>query len=321
MRWTRLGLKLLLGLAVLVAVAAAVTLGGATLRERAALRDFPPLGQFVEVEGLRLHAVVAGEGPDLVLIHGSGANVRDYTFSLMDQLTDRYRVLVFDRPGLGHSDRQPRGAETIQDQARVLRLAAAELGAERPIVLGQSYGGAVALAWALDAPEAAAAVVSVAGPSHPWTTPLDPLYRVNSSWLGSAVVVPLITAFVSQDRVDTALRGIFRPQPVPDGYSDYIGAPLALQRKALRATAMQRAGLLDEITALAPRYASLAVPLEIVHGAADTTVSHKIHAEQMVRDTAQARLTVLDGIGHVPQHVAQDAVIAAIDRAAGRAGL
>ena len=150
-------------------IAALVTVGVATLRDRAALVAVPPIGQFVEVDGKRVHAFVTGAGPDLVLIHGSSGNLRDFTMGFVDKVKDRYRVIAFDRPGLGYSDALPRGAAGIHEQARILQAAAQQLGAERPIVLGQSYGAAVALAWALDMQGTVSAVVNVSGPSHPWT--------------------------------------------------------------------------------------------------------------------------------------------------------
>ncbi len=293
----------------------------ASVREAAAARAFPPEGQFVEVDGRRVHAVVTGTGPDLVLIHGSSGNTRDFTYRFVDKVKDRYRVIVFDRPGLGWSDRLSKGGEGIHAQAEQLRAAAAALGADRPIVLGQSYGAAVALAWALDAPETVAAVVNVSGPSHPWPGSLPRLYRMNSSTLGAALAVPLIAAFVDGNRVSREIASVFAPQEMPDGYAAYIGAPLTLQREALRANASHRATLKDEIIAMTPRYDAFPVPLEIVHGDADTTVSVILHAEAMLRDTDQARLTRLEGVGHMPHHTHAADVIAAIDRAAARAGV
>ncbi len=317
MIWTKLATSLVLLL--LAAASIGVTLR-AGHRERAAEAAYPPEGEFVTVNGLQVHAVVMGSGPDLVLIHGSSGNTRDFTFSFADKVKDRYRVIIFDRPGLGWSDRL-HGAEGIHEQAAQLRDAARALGAEKPVVLGQSYGAAIALAWALDAPESLSAVVNVAGPSHPWSGPLPRLYRVNSSTLGSLFAVPLLTAFVQRDYVDRSIAEVFEPQDMPADYPDYIGSGLTLRRDALRANASHRASLRNEITALAPRYADFPVPLEIVHGDADTTVSLTIHAETMVRDTDQARLTVLPGVGHMPHHTHAEDVIAAIDRAAARAGL
>ena len=275
--------------------------------------------------GVKVHAVVMGPDdgsvPDLVLIHGASGNARDMTFTLAPRLADRYRVIVFDRPGLGFTDRLNSTGASIREQADLLSRAAAELGAKKPIVMGQSYGGAVALAWAVYYPETVSALVPVSAPSLPWDTPLDTFYRITSSRLGSAFAVPLITAFVPDSRIDQTLRSIFAPQAVPDGYADYVGVGLTLRRKSLRANADQRANILDEITALEPLYERLTLPIELVHGTADTTVGNAIHSARLVDRIDSANLTTLDGVGHMPQHVAPDAVVDAIDRAATRAGL
>lgn len=313
--------RILLGLLVVLAVLAGATLWRAARHEAKAEARFKPEGRFVQVNGRRVHAVVQGEGPDLVLLHGSSGNTRDMTFSLAGILAERYRVIVFDRPGLGYSDRLEPGAEGIVEQAAHLSAAVRALGAERPIVVGQSYGGAVALAWAVHHPDALSALVPVAAPSNPWSTELELYYRVLSSPWGQHLVVPAITAWVPDETVTTAIEEIFAPQSPPLGYSHYVGAPLTLRRVSLRANAMQRASLKEEIRALQPRYAEIGVPTEIVHGTADTTVGLEIHSEKLVTQIPGATLTRLDGIGHMPHHAARDAVIDAIDRAAERAGL
>jgi hypothetical protein len=93
-------------------VLAALALGGcaaavdrrAAAREAAAEARYPPTGQLLTVGGRTVHAQVSGQGPDLVLIHGASGNIRDFTFDLVARLDDRYRVIAFDRPGLGWSD-------------------------------------------------------------------------------------------------------------------------------------------------------------------------------------------------------------------------
>lgn len=311
-------MRLAASLLVLLATVAALTLWRAASVERAAEAAFPPEGRFVTVEGVRLHAVVAGSGPDLVLIHGSAASVRDFTFRLIPALALRYRVIAIDRPGSGWSDAAP-GGESIHVQARLLREAAAALGARRPLVMGHSYGGAVALAWAVDAPGSVAGLVTVAGPSHPWTTGLPPFYRLTSNPLTRWFAIPLITAWTPDRAVEASIAGIFAPQPVPDGYLAHFGPRMSLRAVPLAETARQRAALLAEITAMAPAYSGLDLPIEIVHGTADTIVFIDIHARRMVAEAPGAHLTELPGIGHAAQHTAMAEVIAAIDRAAARA--
>jgi pimeloyl-ACP methyl ester carboxylesterase len=114
---------------------------------------------------------------------------------------------------------------------------------------------------------------------------------------------------------------VFAPQAAPEGYADHFGTGLTLRRKSLRANAFQRAHLLDQIKELSPRLPEISVPMEILHGDADTTVSLDIHARPMANEIASAELTILPGIGHMPHHVAQPDVLAAIDRAATRAAL
>ncbi|PCH70206.1 MAG: alpha/beta hydrolase, partial [Rhodobacteraceae bacterium] len=110
-------------------------------QEKLAEKNYPPQGQFIDVDGTRIHAVVMGSGPDLVLIHGSSGSTRDMTFSLAPQLAENFRVIVFDRPGLGWSERIGENGASLTQQAEILMKAAQKLGADKPIVMGQSYGG------------------------------------------------------------------------------------------------------------------------------------------------------------------------------------
>jgi len=317
--------KLLLALLIGLGGFAALTLWLARQHEARAEAAYPPQGRLIDVDGQRVHAVVmgpeAGTAPDLVLIHGVSGNIRDMTFDLAPALAHHYRVIVLDRPGLGYSDRLGTGGASITAQASVLQRAASRLGAERPIVLGHSYGGAVALAWAVTRPDRIAALVDVAGAAKPWPGPLPPLYRVLSHPLLGPLAAPLITAWVPDSYVEGAVAGIFAPQAPPEGYLAQVGAALTLRRDTLRENALQRANILSEIEALHPRYGEIAVPLEIVHGTADTTVGLSIHSRPLADQVPGATLTVLDGVGHMPHHVAPETVIAAVHRAAARAGL
>ena len=75
------------------------------------------------------------------------------------------------------------------------------------------------------------------------------------------------------------------------------------------------------VTRMAEEYPKLDLPVEIVHGTADTTVPADIHAIPLSKLLPDARLTLLPDVAHMPQHTPPDAVIDAIHRAANRAGL
>lgn len=317
--WPRSVPRVVLVLLAVIAVGVIATVWQAARREAQALADYPAIGQFVDVEGHPVHTVVMGAGPDLVLIHGASGNVRDMTFSIAPKLAQTYRVIVFDRPGLGHTPAFDN--DTLQGQADLLQRAATKLGAEKPLVMGQSYGGAVALAWAVYHPDKIAGLIPVAAPSNPWNSPLSGFYKLTSSAWGSLLAVPALTAWVPNSYVKNTLGAIFAPNSVPDGYADFVGVGLSLRRSALRANAQQRKTILAEVQAQLPRYGEIEVPTEIVHGSDDTTVGLAIHSEKLVNQIDAAVLTRLNGIGHMPHHAAEEAIIDAIDRAARRAGL
>ena len=300
----------------------------AAANENAAEAAYPPSGQFVEVDGTRIHVHVSGEGPDIVLIHGASGSLRDATFRLEEKLSQAFRVIAVDRPGMGWSDR-PRGYGGIWNvtpeppalQARLLQKATDAIGVSNPVVVGHSFGGAVALAWALERPDETAALVLLAAASNPWEGDLGPLYQVNSSRLGSALVIPLITAFAPRGVVEQTVSSIFEPQDVPGGYLAHFGPQMTLRRGTMRANAQQVNGLRPFIVEMSQRYHTLQMPVEILHGTDDTIVPLNVHSVPLSGQIDSAVLTRLEGVGHMPQHVSTDAVLAAIDRAAARAGL
>ncbi|MEO0936751.1 MAG: alpha/beta hydrolase [Pseudomonadota bacterium] len=289
-------------------------------RAQAARVDFPPEGQFIDVAGHPVHYVEMGRGPDLVLLHGANGSTRDMTFSIAGTLAQSYRVLIFDRPGLGWTPTL--GADmTISDQARLLQDAAAQLGAARPLVVGQSFGGAVMMAWAVNHPDDIAAAISLAGATHPWEGGQSALYHVLSAAVIGPALAHLFAAFVPDSYVEGQMASVFAPQPEPAGYAAAIGIPVVMRPAQQVSNARQRTSLHAQLSALHLRYAEVTIPIEIVHGDADDTVGLTVHSTRLVDDAPGAVLTVLEGAGHMPHHTHQAQVIAAIDRAASRAGL
>ncbi|MEL6449707.1 MAG: alpha/beta hydrolase [Pseudomonadota bacterium] len=321
-------MKTLAVLALIVLVTIGLVQFFALKRDRDAAAQYPPTGTLLDVDGVTVHAVQLGDGPDVVLLHGASGNARDYTFAFAQRLADRYRVTVLDRPGMGWTDQiapahrraWSTAHATPTEQARLLRAAADQLDVTRPIVVGHSFGGIVAYAWALEFDDLAG-MVSIAGVANPWPGELGWTYTVNGSAWGGALVVPVLSAFVPQTYVDNAVDGIFAPQSAPDGYLEHVGAALSLRRGSMRANARQVNWLRPYVVEMSAQYGSIEVPVEIVHGDTDTIVPLSVHSAKVPGQIPGANLTVLPGIGHMPQHAAPEAVIAAIDRVATRAGL
>ena len=125
-------------------------------------------GTRVEVDGVAINLSRSGRGPAVCLIHGASGNLNDMTFRLAPALANRFEVIAVDRPGHGLSGLPEGGGVSIQRQAALLRGALARIGIERAMLVGHSYGGSVALAWAVDAPETVSGLVLLATPSQVW---------------------------------------------------------------------------------------------------------------------------------------------------------
>lgn len=319
--------KLALALGLLVLLLALVQWRAAA-QESAAEKAHPPLGDFVQVGNVSVHYQILGSGPDLVLIHGASGNQRDFTLGLAQDLAQRYRVILFDRPGLGWTGRLPGkagplrpGAESPAEQAALLQAAADQLDLDQPIVLGHSFGGAVALAWGLSRPDETRALVLVSAVSMPWPGGLGWTYQLTGSALGGALFVPLVTAFLPEEVVRDSIAEVFAPQSPPEGYASHLGVDLTLRRETIRANAQQVTRLRPHVVEMQKGYGQLRLPVEILHGTADTIVPPQVHAQKLVTHLPNAQLTLLPELGHMLHHSAPREVIGAIDRAAARAGL
>ncbi len=286
----------------------------APVTDEAAEAEYPPLGRRFGPEGRRVHATDEGrgDGPPVILIHGASGNVRDWTFSIAPRLAASRRVIAMDRPGFGYSERSE-GEQSWRPaaQAAQLREAAREMGAEKPILVGHSWGASVALAWALDAPDEVSGVVAVSGVTMPWGG-VAPVFDA----LGFG---PLIATAYNRRLVNTAESGgaerfiarAFRPQEPPAGYLDYVGAPLAVREKTLKANGADLANTNRGVGEIAARYGELRVPVVSLHGDADWLLGIRQHGAEFAEATG-ARFVPLPGVGHMAHHAATDRLIDAV---------
>ena len=185
------------------------------------------------------------------------------------RLQSEYTVLAFDRPGHGYTNILHDNGESPEEQAHLLHSAALQLGVEHAVLAGYSFGGAVALRWALDFPEMADGVLLMSAVSNPWVTPPSYLYDLASGSVTGPVFAATVSAFAPKSLVLDTLGSVFSPQEPPEGYLDYIGAGLTMRKSTLRANGKQVAGLLPHIKEQSARYGELTLPVEILHGAQD----------------------------------------------------
>ncbi|MEO1293901.1 MAG: alpha/beta hydrolase, partial [Pseudomonadota bacterium] len=282
-------------------------------------RRSPLIRRDVEVEGLTIHAAERRTGsagrdtattPAIVLIHGAGLDHRDWTFSFLEQLPKGVRVLAFDRPGFGGSERPSISGALPRTQARLLRQAASKLGVERAIVVGHSWGGAVATAWALDAPEQTAGVVSLAGAVLPWSLASS---VEHSRRIRNAARQAMLPGGVTQAAME-AMAESFDPAPIPQGYVEHVRSDLSIYSSATMATAADVSTVNGALGIQAQRYAALRSPVELVYGGADRILSPDEQGVAAQKAMPTTRLTVVDDAGHMLHHTHPDVCVAAIER-------
>ena len=112
-------------------------------------------------------------------------------------------------------------------------------------------------------------------------------------------------------------RSVFAPQVMPDNFVKDSATRLLLRPREFVANAWDLVTLRAAMAEQAPRYADIAVPVTIIAGDADKTVSTHIHSQPLARTARNARLIVLDGVGHMIQYAAPDLVVSEVEAMAG----
>ncbi len=297
-----------------LAILALVTQAGVLIVQRA----HPAQGAMVEVAGATLHVVELGPrdaaGPPIVMLHGASSNLEAMRQPLGERLAKNHRVILIDRPGHGWSTRDRLEDSTPDIQGRMIDEALTKLGVTRAIFVVHSWAGALGARIALDYPQRVAGLVMLAPAAYPWpggvsqynyvaTTPvIGPL-------LAHTVMLPLGLLFS-----EPGARSVFAPQVPPENFVGDSATRLLLRPRELMANAWDLVTLRAAMAEQAPRYGNITVPVTIIAGGADKTVSTHIHSQPLAATAPNAKLIVLPGVGHMIQYAAPDLVIAEIEK-------
>lgn len=297
-------------------VIGALVLASATVLAINRRRIPPPCG-FVETGTGSLHYCERGQGPPVVMLHGSNGSLLDFRLSVMDYLSQEFRVVALDRPGHGHSPRPGGDHGTCAWHGEAAREAWTRLGMERPIVVGHSSAAAVVMDLAVKSPQDISAVVLLSGVVHSFEggdVPVMGLYRLlRRRRLGTFLLWTLFLPFGSL-LGGRLLRFTFAPDQVPGGYRRQ-GIALALRPGTLRAEAEDLERLAPTLRAIEDRYGEVGVPVIMVVGAEDRNVPPQGQSVRLRSEIAGSELVVLERTGHMPMFTQPEAVLRAVRRA------
>lgn len=289
-------------------IAAVALIGGfmafSRYADRKAERLSPALGAFSDIDGARFHYLDRGSGSPIVLIHGLGAQMRNFSYALLDRLAETHRVILIDRPGSGYSAAAVHLG--IIDQAAAVAGLLDALGVRRPLIVGHSFGGAVALALGLNFPERVSGLALLA----PLTQPHDGIPELLAGPLARAhgfrrlatrtIAVPIAKLLARWFRANA-----FAPDPVPADFSVAGGMALAVRSSSLAAMAFEVATINRDLRQLVPRYADLVPPARILFARGDQVLNPDIHGVRLASANPAIALDLIDG-GHMFPVVAPD---------------
>jgi pimeloyl-ACP methyl ester carboxylesterase len=188
-------------------------------------------------------------------------------------------------------------------------------------LLGHSWGAAVALGWAVDAPETATGVVVVSGATMPWREGGDSAFTpIVTSRAAAALGSALLGAYTAGDDGRGAAERIFRPQEPPEDYMAWLQPRLILRTGSFQANTEDIQRLNGALIPQAARYPALDLSVRILHGAADETTPAAIHALELAEALPRAEASVFEGVGHMLHHARPEAVADAVAALAVKGG-
>ncbi|HYX27910.1 MAG TPA: alpha/beta hydrolase [Pyrinomonadaceae bacterium] len=270
--------------------------------------------RFVRVDEANLHFVIKGQGRPVVLIHGNPGSCQDWS-RLYGPISSEYQALAFDRPGHGHSDRPNHRPITVEVQAEMLNKALKELGVDRPIIVGHSWGGSLALVYGLNFLNQIAGLVLLAPAAYESDDGVSFLSKAPGWPVIGDILNFVFTPFLAAWLVRTDIAKAFDPDPVPKKYMRHVLAEWTRPKK-VKWYSVDDALLNESLPKFADRYPEIKAPVAIITGDADKIVPAAENAERLYQALPHSHFNLLPQTGHQIPFTRPEAVMAAIDHVA-----
>jgi pimeloyl-ACP methyl ester carboxylesterase len=274
-------------------------------------------GQWIEVDGERLHYRSLGEGPPLVLVHGLAGESRNFDYLPLKEMATRWRLVLLDRPGSGHSPRRDPGKAGIAAQARLVAgfIRALELPC-KPLLVGHSLGGAIALSVALQEPECIAGLALVAPLTHfnPHVPRPFRTMAIRTPWL-RRLVAHTVAAPVAIASTPAVIAALFGPDAAPRDFAFRGGGLLSLRPSAFIAASQDMGAVEADLLPQQERYGAITLPVRVLYGRGDRVLDWQAQGQALKDKLPAADLRVIDG-GHMIPVTAAAATAAWLEEAA-----
>jgi pimeloyl-ACP methyl ester carboxylesterase len=280
------------------------------------------VGALLDVGGFHMNSVLVPAGaesdlPPIVFIHGASGNLRDQMHAFRAKLQGRAAMLFLDRPGHGYSERGGPENAWPDGQAHAIARLMEKRGLDRAIIVGHSFGGAIAASFALEHPEKTAGLLFLAPATHPWPGGVDWYYNVAKMPVIGWLFTRIVALPAGLLRIDSGTRFVFAPNPRPGDYIAATAPALVLRPDAFRNNATDVANLLDYVRRIQPRYSAIHTPTVIITGDTDGVVYEEIHSRGLARDIAGSELVWIRNLGHKPDYIITGLAIEALEKIAG----
>lgn len=281
-------------------------------------RDWPnaQFSRFVNAAGLRWHVQIAGEGPVLLLLHGTAASSHSWR-DLIPPLATRFRVVAPDLPGHAFTEMPPLGLLSLPGMATAVEGLLKTLGVTPVLAVGHSAGAAILIRMAVDGRIAPAALISVNGALRPFPGLIGPVFSSISKLLFVNPFMPRLLAHAARDRDRVA-------KLIHDTGSNISAHGIDLYARLLRNPG-HIAGALGmmanwELGYFEREVAKLRVPLYLVVGAEDRAIPPS-DADRVQALAPNATVIRLPGLGHLAHEEHPEEVLQIIMRVARGAGV
>jgi pimeloyl-ACP methyl ester carboxylesterase len=238
---------------------------------------------------------------------------------LGDTLAVHGTVLSFDRPGIGRSRNKLSDKEMADPrrQAQEIHEAVLALGYEKPVIIGQSLGGSVALGYAHALGEEISATIMLAPPLIPWYGPDFWANRLMNAPLIGPILSNIILAKYGATQLAPGVDWSVWPETAPENYLHDAAIPMILQPRSFRTNAIYAMNLRHHLADMQKTFADMAGTenkMLIMHGDKDRTVNIDYNAGSFLVARPDAELLELKGAGHMLHHTWKTEITAEILR-------